>query len=333
MNPTTEQTDERLRRAAAVLSLIGPDEATAVCRRLDPVTAHRIIRAIASVGNVGRDERTELARTMVSRMRGDGNTSLLALRLMESVLGLRGGLGGLGAEETELSFEQLALLEKADPSLIWRAISDEMPQAIALIARHLSPSGVARLLSAMPEEIRGEVAYRMAASHPPSTGALRALARVTERLVKLSATGGDTGDSSTQFLAEVISQLSRNVAQGVLSSVKQQSEELGSTIEQMIFNFGDILRLPGPSLQTILRSTTTADLALALKGVTDDLKMVVFTNLSTRARSVLEEEMDLLGPVPASEAERAQREIVQLARSLDAAGEISLEPGEVEYVE
>jgi flagellar motor switch protein FliG len=252
---------------------------------------------------------------------------------MESVLGLRGGLGGLALEQAELSFEDFAALEKADAGLVWRAISDEMPQAIALIARHVSPAGVARLLAAMPEDVRGEVAFRIASPHPPTAGALRALARVTDRLVRLSATGGDTSESGTQFLAEVVGQLNRTVSQSVLGAIKQRSEDLGNAIEQMIFSFADILRLPAPSLQTILRNTSTNDLALALKGVSEDLRMVVFMNLSQRARSVLEEEIELLGPVPASEAERAQHDIIHAARTLDGTGEISLQPGEVEYVD
>lgn len=326
--------DPGVRRAAVVLSLIGAEEATAVCRRVDPLTAHRLIRAVGILGDVTREERVAAARDIVQRVRGgEANTTWLAMRLKEQVLGLRSGLGRLGDEEAELSFERLALLDKADPNLIWRAVSDEMPQAIALIARHLSPGNVARLLTAMPDDVRAEVAFRMASQRPPTTGALRAFARVSDRLLRIAATGGDSSEGHTQFVVDVISQLNRKLAQGVIASIRERSEELGNTIEQMIFSFSDILRLPAPSLQTILRNTATSDLALALKGVPEELRMVVFANLSQRARAVLEEEISLLGPVPASEAERAQAQIVQVARALDAAGEISLQPGEVEYVE
>jgi len=101
----------------------------------------------------------------------------------------------------------------------------------------------------------------------------------------------------------------------------------------MVYSFSDLLALPAPDLQTILRNTPSSELALAMKGITDDLRQIVFKNLSKRARMVLEEEIELLGPIPASEAERAQTEILQVARTLDAAGEISLEPAEVEYVD
>jgi flagellar motor switch protein FliG len=327
--------DFRLRKAAVILSMIGLEEAVAICRRVDPLTAHRLIRALASLGRVDVADRTRTARDVVAQLRGGGqDAENLAAALKERVLGLRSNLGSLNSEEAELSFERLTLLDKADPSLLWRAVSGEMPQAIALIARHLSPTNVARLLAAMPEETRGDVAYRMALPRPATTGALRAFARVSDRLIKVADSGGtSSADGQTRFVVDVISQLARTDAQRIISAIKDRSEEVGTQIEQMIFNFTDLLRLPAPSLQTILRNVSTGDLALALKGVPEELRIVVLNNLSQRARAVLEEEIGLLGAVPASEAERAQREIVQVARTLDATGEISLEPGTVEYVE
>jgi flagellar motor switch protein FliG len=334
-NDTISVADYRARKAAIILSMLNVDDAVAICRRVDPLTAHRLIRALATLGRVDMEDRLRTARDVVMQLRTGGqDAENLAAALKERVLGLRSNLGSLSSEEAELSFERLTLLDKADPGLLWRAVSNEMPQAIALIARHLSPTNVARLLAAMPEETRGEVAYRMALPRPATTGALRAFARVSDRLIKVAdSAGAGATDGQTRFVVDVISQLPRSDAQKIISAIKDRSEEIGTQIEQMIFNFTDLLRLPAPSLQTILRNVSTSDLALALKGVPEELRIVVFNNLSQRARAVLEEEIGLLGPVPASEAERAQREIVQIARSLDAAGEISLEPGNVEYVE
>jgi flagellar motor switch protein FliG len=332
---TISVADFRVRKAALILSMIGLEEAVAICKRVDPLTAHRLIRALATLGRVETADRERTARDVVAHIKGgDQDAESLAAALKERVLGTRNGLGSFGNEETEMSFERLSLLDKADPGLLWRAVSDEMPQAIALIARHLSPANVARLLAAMPEETRGDVAYRMALPRPATTGALKAFSRVSDRLIKVADSGGaSSADGQTRFVVDVISQLTRTDAQKIIGAIKDRSEEIGTQIEQMIFNFTDLLRLPGPSLQTILRNVSTGDLALALKGVPEELRIVVLNNLSQRARAVLEEEVGLLGPVPASEAERAQREIVQVARTLDSTGEISLEPGAVEYVE
>ncbi|MCE5217341.1 hypothetical protein LLH03_09980 [bacterium] len=326
--------DPRLRQAALILSALGLDDAVSICRRVDPLTAHRLIRVLGMIGTVGSHEKAKAAREVLTRMHGDdAGLDSLAATLKERVLGMRNGFGDLTSEETELSLERLSLLDKADASLIWRAIGGEMPQTIALITRHLSPLNVARLLSIMPDDLRTEVAYRMASPRPATSGALKAFARVTDRLIKVAASGANSSDGTMQFFVDVISQMKRADTQRIIGAIRERSEETAARIEQLIFKFTDLLRLPPVSLQTILRNVSTNDLALALKGIAEDLRQVVLNNLSHRARAVLEEEISLLGAVPASEAERAQREIVQVARSLDAAGEISLEPGEVEYVE
>jgi len=335
--PLDEETAEfcpGLRRAAVVLTMLGSDEAAEVCRRIDPLTARRIIRVLGNLGDVPSQERTNAAREVAARINGsDSNAGALARSLREKVLGLRGGVSELSDEASESSFERLALLDKADPNLIWRAISGETPQAIALIARHLSPANCAKLLTVMPDGTREEVVYRMANPNPPTAGALKAFARVTNSLMKVTATGGDSADANVQFVAEVIQQFNRKVAQRVINEVKTRSGELGTAIEQLIFKFTDLLKLPTASLQAVLRNTQTSDLALAVKGVPEVMRGVVFSNLSQRASAVLREEMDLLGAVPATDAERAQLEIVQVARALEGAGELSLEPGDVEYVE
>lgn len=328
------ETSTEVRKAALILAMMGTAEAAAICRRVDPLTAHRLIKAIGALGEVGADERLATAQEIVGRVTGESSSmALLAARLKEEVLGSRGGFDDVASEDSAASLERLALLDKADANLIWRAIGEETPQAIALIVRHLSPSNVAKLMNVMPEELRDEVTFRMAAPRPATAGALKAFARITDQLLKIAATATDTGDGSLQFVAEVIQELNRKAAQDVLANVKERSEEIGTAIEQMIFSFTDILRLPPPSLQVVLRNVSTGDLALALKGVPEQLRETVTGNLSKRAASVLQEEVELLGPVPATEAERAQLEIVQVARALETAGEISLEPGDVEYVE
>lgn len=329
-----KQANAALRRAAVVLSMVGSEHAAEICRQVDPVTAHRLIQEVAALGTVGQEERVDVARDLVSRTGAGGtSTAALASELKEQVLGLRGSLDAATGGDAEMSLERLALLDKADPAVIWRALSSETPQAIALVVKYLSPVNVARLLSAMPDDVRAEVAFRMASQRPPTPGAIKAFGLASDRLLKFAAAGGDSSEGHLQFVVDVVSQLNRSISQQVIGAIKERAPELGDTIEQKIFSLTDILRLPGPSLQIILRNTATNDLALALKGVDEDLKESVFTNLSQRARAVLEEEISLLGPVPASEAERAQNEIVQVARTLDSTGEISLQAGDVEYVE
>ena len=324
-----------MRQAGMLLSMIDDDDARAVLRRLDPLTAHRLLSGLAQLGAIGRPERIGAVRGFLDRAQStDVDSSAFAARLRDQVMALRAGFGALENEDVDVSLERLALLDKADPNMIWRALSAEMPQTVALVARHLAPANVARLLTAMPENVRGEVVFRMASQRQPTMGALRAFARATDRLLGVAASGSEgASEGHMQFVADAVSQLGRNTAQEVISAIRERDEDLAEAVEQGIFSFMDVLHLSGAGLQVVLRNAIASDLALALKGVSDELREVVYGNLSRRARAILEEEIALLGPVPTTEAERAQNTIVQIARGLDAAGEISFGAGEVQYVE
>jgi flagellar motor switch protein FliG len=239
----------------------------------------------------------------------------------------------MSGKDAEVFFERLALLDKADASFIWRALAGETPQAIALIANHLSPANVAKLLAVMPSEVREEVSFRMLVQGPPRPEALTALAQGSEHFLKIAATGGEIKESQTQFFVDVVSAMGRTLGRDVLVALRERNEELADAIEQKMFTFQDLLKLPGVHLQAVLRNVAIADLALAMKGTSATQREGILSNLSQRARAVLEEEISLLGAVVLQDVERAQREIVQAARTLEASGEIQLEASNVEYIE
>jgi flagellar motor switch protein FliG len=218
--------DPSLRRGALLLSMIGEEQAVSLCRRLDPPTARRLIRVLSTLGSVDRQERCAVARSVIARARGEFPVAeTLASVLNEKALGIRSGFGDWSKEEAESSLKHLTLLDEADVGPLWRTIRGEMPQAIAIIARHLSPATAARLLSAMPERTRIEVACRMASSRPATSGALRALSRVTDRLILAASRGADTAEGETQYLADVISQLPDSESRRIISAIHGRFRE------------------------------------------------------------------------------------------------------------
>ena len=331
--------DNNLMRAALVLSLLGTDEAVEVTRRVDPLAAHKLIRSLGELGDdggpeAGKSARLDALRAIVARLRGDhGGPRQLATQLRESVLNVQQHLPTVNNVDIGAFYERIALLDTANPALIWRAIGGETPQAIALVVSHLSPANVARLLAAMPPEVRDEVAYRLIVQGPPTPDAVAALSIVTEHFLQVASTGGEAKESQIGQFVEIVSQMDRESGRDVIAAIRERNDAAATAIEQSMFTFHDLLKLPSVAIQVILRNITTSDLALALKGAIEVQREVVLANLSQRARAVLEEEINLLGAVPVSDVERAQRSIVQAARGLEAAGELQLTAGNVQYVE
>ena len=61
-----------------------------------------------------------------------------------------------------------------------------------------------------------------------------------------------------------------------------------------------------------------------------ELKRKILGNMSQRARDLLIEEMDYLGPVRLSQVEQVQQQIVDIVRRLEDAGELDLHAEEAE---
>jgi flagellar motor switch protein FliG len=126
----------------------------------------------------------------------------------------------------------------------------------------------------------------------------------------------------------------RGTERAILSTLEAQNPDLAEEVRSLMFLFEDIVTLEPRAIQEVLRQVEIPRLALALKGVRNDVHGAVVTNLSQRAREVLEEELDLLGPVKIKDVEAAQTEIVRLIRRLEEDGTIvTNRGGEGELVE
>jgi len=77
-----------------------------------------------------------------------------------------------------------------------------------------------------------------------------------------------------------------------------------------------------PMYKTLLRNIEKDKLGLALKGSSEAVRDLFFTNMSERAGKILREEMEVMGPVRLSDVDEAQMLIVSVAKELSASGEI-----------
>ena len=68
-------------------------------------------------------------------------------------------------------------------------------------------------------------------------------------------------------------------------------------------------------------------LAIALKGASDELRQMFFTNMSERASKLMREDMANMGPVRLKDVDAAQNKMVLTAKDLAAKGEIVLSEG------
>ena len=82
----------------------------------------------------------------------------------------------------------------------------------------------------------------------------------------------------------------------------------------------DLLKVEDSALREIVQRADRKVLTVALKGTTEDMRNRFYQNMSKRAADMLREEMEVLGAIRLREVEKAQHEIVAIARKLEEEG-------------
>jgi flagellar motor switch protein FliG len=239
----------------------------------------------------------------------------------------------LGSEEAKKVLDKLsksmqntqnfAYLSKIKPQQLSDFIVNEHPQTIALILAHMDATEAADTLQYFPDELRSEVAMRMAKLGDISPSVIKRVSAVLEsKLESLASYKVEVG--GPRAVADIFNRLGAKSAKATLSQVEQVDEELAGLIKEMMFTFEDIVTLDKNAIIEILKAVDKKDLMLALKSSPDELKEKFFSAMSERAREAFEEEMQFLGAVKMKDVEGAQRTIVEVVNGLAEAGTIQM---------
>jgi len=239
----------------------------------------------------------------------------------------------LGADEAKKVMDKLsksmqntqnfAYLSKIKPQQLSDFIQHEHPQTIALILAHMDATEAADTLQFFPDDLRSEVAMRMAKLGDISPSVIKRVSAVLEsKLESLASYKVEVG--GTRAVADIFNRLGTKNSKSTLATIEQVDEELATLIKEMMFTFEDMVSLDRNAITEVLKAVDKADLMLGLKSSPEELKEKFFSAMSERAREAFEEEMQFLGAVKMKDVEAAQRKIVEVVNSLAEAGTIQM---------
>ena len=239
----------------------------------------------------------------------------------------------LGPEEAKKVLDKLsksmqntqnfAYLSKIKPQQLSDFIINEHPQTIALILAHMDATEAADTIQYFSDDLRSEVAMRMAKLGDISPSVIKRVSAVLEsKLESLASYKVEVG--GTRAVADIFNRLGAKSSKATLSTIEQVDEELATLIKEMMFTFEDIVSLDKNAITEVLKAVDKADLMLGLKSSPEELKEKFFSAMSDRARDAFEEEMQFLGAVKMKDVETAQRKIVEAVNSLAEAGTIQM---------
>ncbi len=250
---------------------------------------------------------------------------------------LEDALGDIRAMEIIKKIQRLMqvrgfnVLKQVDSTQLLTFIQKEHPQTIALVLTQLEPTQAANVIAELPEELRNDVIMRFATMERVSQDMIETVERVLEDRIDFSQQGTKFGGVSAA--AEIINMVGSTTERSILEAVAAKDPKLATEIKNLMFVFEDIIYLDDRTIQKILRDIDQKDLALALKGANDDVQDKIFNNISERAASIIQEEMEYAGPVRLRDVENARQNILDVIRKLEELGEIQLTKGGEDFIE
>ncbi|WP_374515103.1 flagellar motor switch protein FliG [Brevundimonas sp.] len=312
-------------KAAVVLLSLGEDH-TRLWQGLDEDEIKEISQAMASLGTVSSQVVEELLVEFVSGMSGSGavmgsyeqTQRLLAAfmpsdrvdALMEEIRGPAG----------RTMWDKLGNVNEA---VLANYLKNEYPQTVAVVLSKIKPDHAARVLTALPEDFALECVQRMLRMEPVQRDILDKIEQTlrTEFMSNLART---SKRDSHELMADIFNSFDRQTEARFIGALEERNREAAERIRALMFVFEDLAKLDPGGIQTLLRAVEKDQLALALKGASEALRELFFSNMSERAAKIMREDMESMGPVRLKDVDQAQMAMVQVAKDLAAKGEIML---------
>ncbi len=311
-------------KAAVVLLALGEDHA-AVWRQLDEEEIKIISQAMAGLGQVTSGVVEDLLVEFVSGMGSGSITGSVELtqKLLASIMPedkvdslmeeIRGPAGRTMWDK----------LGNVNEGVLANYLKNEYPQTVAVVLSKIKSEHAARVLTALPEDFALECVTRMLRMEPVQREILDKIEQTlrTEFMSNLART---SKRDSHEMMADIFNAFDRQTETRFITALEERNRESAERIRALMFVFEDLSKLDPGGVQTLLRGVEKDQLALALKGASDSLREMFFTNMSERAAKIMREDMESMGPVRLREVEQAQMAMVQVAKDLANKGEIVL---------
>jgi flagellar motor switch protein FliG len=212
------------------------------------------------------------------------------------------------------------VLRWLDTGAIANMLSREHPQTIAIILAHLEPTQAAEVMAKLPENLKIDVSLRIASLDQISPSILSDIEDVLQTQLQSYTRGKKICGIRT--VSEILNQMDRASEDLILKNIEEKDKTLADEVRKLMFTFDDLIMIEDKGIQMVLKEITTDDLSLALKMAADELKAKIFKNMSQRAVNILKEEIEAKGAVKVSDVEKAQMNIVRVARRLEEEGKI-----------
>ncbi len=313
-------------KAAIMMLALGEEHSTPLWSRLDEEEIKEISQAMSNLGTVSAEVMEALFVEFAGSISSTGNligsyeaTERLLLKALDGdrVDGIMEEIRGPAGRTM---WDKLA---NVNEMVLANYLKNEYPQTVAVVMSKINPDHASKVLATLPEDFSLEVVNRMLQMESVQKEVLDKI-EDTLRSEFMSNLAKTNKRDSHEMMAEIFNNFDRNTEGRFIAALEERNRDSAEKIKALMFTFEDLLKLDPAGVQTLLRNVNKDRLGICLKGASDSVRDLFFTNMSERAAKILREDMEAMGPVRLKDVDEAQMEIVNIAKDLADKGEIML---------
>jgi flagellar motor switch protein FliG len=324
------------KKAAVLLVSLGPDRAAEVFKHLRDDEIETLSLEMAKLQRVDAFTQATVLEELAATV--EAYDSLLAggvdyaREVLERALGPERALEIIGRLSSVIEMRPFEFLRRTPAEQLVTFLRNESPQTVALVIANLHTTLASQVLANLPSGDQAEIAIRIARMGETAPDVVKQVESVMKKKLDSVVQQEYSVAGGIKSLAEILNHTDRSTERNVLDSLTEADEELAAEVRRLLFVFEDVVKLDDRSIQLVLREADQKDLALALRGVNDDVKERILSNMSERGAQMLVEEMAYQPPQRKRVVEEAQGRIVAIVRKLEEAGALVLSRGEEDAV-
>jgi flagellar motor switch protein FliG len=313
-------------KAAVLMLALGEEHGAPIWKAMDEDEIKEVSQIMSNLGTVSSSLIEKLLVDFVSQLSSTGSmlgsfqsterllTKFLAGDRVSQVMEeIRGPAGRTMWDK----------LGNVNENVLANYLKNEYPQTVAVVLSKIKPEHASRVLGALPEDFALEVVSRMLRMESVQKEILDKVEQ-TLRVEFMSNLARTSKRDAHEMMAEIFNNFDRQTEGRFLTALEERNREAAERIKALMFTFEDLGKLDPGSIQTLLRAVDKVKLGIALKGASDSLRDIFFSNMSERAGKILREDMESMGPVRLKAVDEAQMQMVNTAKDLAAKGEIMI---------
>ncbi len=318
------------KKAAIFLMAMGEEYATQAFSKMTEQEIADVAFQMSMIDHITPELLKAVSLDFVERFEGESKMIIESDTFIKNIVNKT-----MKGKKAEAILEDLEK-KKQDKPFIWSRnvnvntlagyVVGEHPQTIAMILAHMPAEISSEILMALPDDVKGDIALRIARLGQISEDVVRDVDKALK--LELSGAVGPGGKAGgLQVLVDIINGVDKSTEDTVMEYVEEDNPEMANDIRNLMFVFEDLTGIDDTAMREILKKVEGQQLTYALKTATDEMKDKIFSNLSQRAGEMLKDDLEAMGPVRLTEVEEAQQAVVRAAKELEADGTITLGKG------